>query len=106
MQVAAQVVGEEVSNETVCKSVEREVFARSAPTSNQRAALRRGLLYGQQLSSLSRIDLERWRTPRKLPDCLPVCLEAISNRCSKDSSCAHKGLLANRLHHSIQLLAL
>ena len=50
MRVAAQAVGEEASNEIVCKSVEREVFARSASTSNQRAALRRGLLCGQQLS--------------------------------------------------------
>lgn len=53
MRVAAQVVGEEASNETVWKE---KYLRRSAPTSNQRAALRRGLLCGQQLSSLSRID--------------------------------------------------
>src|ERR1700733_12528928 len=32
---------------------------------------------------------------------LCVCLEAISNRSSKDSSCAHKGLATNWLHHRI-----
>jgi hypothetical protein len=30
-----------------------------------------------------------------------VCVEAISNRSSKDSSCAHKGLVTNWLHHNI-----
>jgi hypothetical protein len=32
---------------------------------------------------------------------LCVCVLAISNRCSKDSSCAHKGLMANWPHHNI-----
>ena len=31
---------------------------------------------------------------------LCVCVEAISNRSSKDSSCAHKGLVTNWLHHN------
>jgi hypothetical protein len=30
-----------------------------------------------------------------------VCLFAIPNRCSKDSSCAHKGLVTNRPHHNM-----
>ena len=40
------------------------------------------------------------RSGRKLACCLCVYLEAISNRSSKDSSCAHKGLMTNWLHHS------
>jgi hypothetical protein len=35
--------------------------------------------------------------------CLFGCVLAISNRCSKDSSCAHKGLVANWPHHSMQI---
>ena len=30
-----------------------------------------------------------------------VCVFAISNRCSKDSSSAHKGLVTNRPHHNM-----
>jgi hypothetical protein len=37
---------------------------------------------------------------RKLAYCLPVCVLAISNRCLKDGSCAHKGLITNCPHHS------
>jgi hypothetical protein len=40
------------------------------------------------------------RSGRKLASSLSVYEEAISNRRSKDSSCAHKGLVTNRLHHS------
>jgi hypothetical protein len=35
---------------------------------------------------------------RKLACCLSVCVFAISNRCSKDSCCAHKGLVTNWSH--------
>jgi hypothetical protein len=40
------------------------------------------------------------RSGRKLASSLSVYEEAISNRRSTDSSCAHKGLVTNRLHHS------
>jgi hypothetical protein len=40
------------------------------------------------------------RSGGKLAYCLYVCVEAISNRSSKDSSCAHKGLVTNWLHHT------
>jgi hypothetical protein len=41
------------------------------------------------------------RSGRKLACCLSVYEEAISNRRSKDSSCAHKGLVINWLHHTM-----
>ena len=39
---------------------------------------------------------------RLVESLLVVCLSvfAISNRCSKDSCCAHKGLVTNWPHHS------
>jgi hypothetical protein len=37
---------------------------------------------------------------RKLACCLSMCVLAISNRCIKDRSCAHKGLVTNWPHHS------
>ena len=39
---------------------------------------------------------------RKLAYRLSVCVLTISNRCSEDSSCAHKGLMTNWPHHSTQ----
>ncbi len=41
------------------------------------------------------------RFGRKLAYCLSVCALAISDRCSKDSSCAHKGLVTNWPHHNM-----
>ena len=38
---------------------------------------------------------------RKLASSLLVCVEAISNRCSKDSSCAYKGLVTNSLYYTM-----
>jgi len=45
------------------------------------------------------------RLCRKLACCLSECVLAISNRCSKDSSSAHKGLVTNhsRLRAEIQI---
>jgi hypothetical protein len=40
------------------------------------------------------------RSGRKLACCLCMYVEAISNRSSKDSSCAHKGLVTDWLHHT------
>jgi hypothetical protein len=37
---------------------------------------------------------------RKLAPYLLVCVEAISNRCSKEL-CAHKGLVTNWLYHTM-----
>jgi hypothetical protein len=37
---------------------------------------------------------------RRLACCLSMCVLALSNRCSKGSSCAHKGLVTNWPHHS------
>ena len=39
---------------------------------------------------------------RSVESLLVVCLSvfAISNRCSKDSCCAHKGLVTNWPHHT------
>ena len=41
------------------------------------------------------------RSGRKLACCLSVYEKGISNRRSKDSSCAHKGLVTNWLHHTM-----
>jgi hypothetical protein len=40
------------------------------------------------------------RSGRKLACCRRMYVVAISNRSSKDSSCAHKGLVTNWLHHT------
>jgi hypothetical protein len=59
----------------------------------------KGRLYDREgLATMGRQNLEtRW--VEKLA-CHYLCLLAISNRCSKDSSCAHKGLVTNWPHHS------
>jgi len=60
----------------------------------------KGRLYDREgIATMGRQDLEtRW--VEKLA-CRYLCIFAISNRCSKGSSCAHKGLTTNWPHHSI-----
>ena len=48
---------------------------------------------------MGRRNLETRLVESLLVDCLSVF--AISNRCSKDSCCAHKGLVTNWPHHNI-----
>src|SRR2546421_3817119 len=44
------------------------------------------------------------RFGRKLACWLSISVPAISNRCSKDSSCVHKGLMTNWPHHDSNML--
>ena len=55
----------------------------------------KGWLYDWEgIATMGRQNPET-RFGRKPACCLSVCVLAISNRCSNDSSCAHKGLVTN-----------
>src|SRR5271163_4167970 len=59
-----------------------------------------GLLYDWEgMATMGRQNPET-RFGRKLACSLSVCVLAISNRCSKDSSCTYKGLVTNWPHHN------
>jgi hypothetical protein len=59
----------------------------------------KGRLYDREgIATMERRNLETHWVERL--DCYYLCVFAISNRCSKDSSCAHKGLVTNWSHHS------
>src|SRR2546423_11053689 len=61
----------------------------------------KGWLYDcEDMATMGRQNSET-RFGRKLACCLSVCLLAISNRCSKDSFHAHKGLVTNWPHHTM-----
>ena len=61
----------------------------------------KGWLYDWEgIATMGRQNPEA-RFGRKLACFLSVCVLAMSNRCSKDSSCAHKGLMTNWPYHSI-----
>ena len=58
-----------------------------------------GRLYDREgMATMGRQNLEK-RWVEKLA-CHYLCVLAFSNRCSKDSSRAHKGLVTNWPHHS------
>ena len=60
----------------------------------------KGMLYNWKgTTTMGRQNLETRLVESLLVVCLPVF--AISNRCSKDSCCAHKGLVTNWPHHNI-----
>jgi hypothetical protein len=60
-----------------------------------------GRLYDREgMAMTGRQSLEtRWVESLLVAIC--VCVLAISNRCSEDSSCAHKGPMTNWPHHNI-----
>jgi hypothetical protein len=60
-----------------------------------------GRLYDREgMAMTGRQSLEtRWVESLLVTIC--VCVLAISNRCSEDSSCARKGLVTNWPHHNI-----
>jgi hypothetical protein len=55
--------------------------------------MQKGLVYKWEGMATTGRQNPETRFCRKLPGCLSVCVLAISNRCSKDSSCAPKGLV-------------
>jgi hypothetical protein len=61
----------------------------------------KGRLYNWEVMARMGRRSRGTRSDRKLACCLSVYEEAISNRHPKDSSCAHKGLVTNWLHHNI-----
>jgi hypothetical protein len=59
-----------------------------------------GRLYDREgMATMGRQNLETHWVESLLV--LYLCVFAMSNRCSKDSSCAHKGLVTNLAHHTI-----
>jgi hypothetical protein len=55
----------------------------------------KGWLYNWEIIATVGVQNPETRFSRKLACCLFMCVLAISNRCLKDSSCAHKGLVTN-----------